>query len=381
MIMVKTGSTSIFGEEIHHSKSYRTLGLLNGILIGLALALGAWGVSAYTQASLPTRLPFTGFILAGILLLTISGTAGWLTSRFAKGWFTVLIWFLVAVLAVLIIGFEANYIRTLLIWLTDRRFWGLPVYSPPTGSSLPILIAGFFVFIVIGVLAFLQDYRLEGGHGRLGPNNRISFGALVYLCLPLPIVILAAFINNNIVGGANAPFAIDLVHEVIQTGRTYEGDLFQLSRERGINYNAIKGMQDMMSGNYTLGITGFDAASSAVIVTADFDNGAWVDCRVVNEQVGFCFDGSPPYTIGFASLITGDPLPEVCAGCVIRVDETWRSWLRARNDNFDSNPQMEKVVQWGTYTLMRAESPGGDYAVECWFRRSGVIELDSCSEQ
>jgi hypothetical protein len=117
-----------------------------------------------------------------------------------------------------------------------------------------------------------------------------------------------------------------------------------------------------------------------VIVTADFDNGAWIDCRVVNEQVGFCFDGSPPYTIGFASLITGDPLPEVCAGCIIRVDETWRSWLRARNDNFDSNPQMEKVVQWGTYTLMRAESPDGDYAVECWFQRLVVIELDSCSE-
>jgi hypothetical protein len=193
-------------------------------------------------------------------------------------------------------------------------------------------------------------------------------------------VALSGFITNDIISGANAPFAIQLVHKVIQTGRTYEGDLFQLSREEGLNYNAIRGVREMMSENYTLGITGFDTASATVLVTADFDNGAWIECRVVNEQVGFCSDASPPYTIGFASLITGEPLPEPCSGCIIRVEDSWRSWLAERKDALESNPQIEKVVQRGIYTLMRAESPSGEFGIECWFSRSGVIELESCSE-
>jgi hypothetical protein len=247
-------------------------------------------------------------------------------------------------------------------------------------SILSTLVGGFFVYLAFGFLAFVQDYRLEDVHSHLGPNKGLSFTAVLFLCLPLPFVVLAGFITNDIIGGANTSSAIEQVHEVIQTGRTYDGDLFQLSREQGINYNAIRGVRDMMSGNYTLSVSGYDAANVTVIVTADFDNGAWIECRVVNEQVGFCSDASLPYTTGFASLITGQSLPEVCAGCLIRINDAWRSWLTSRNDNLDSDPQIEKVVQRGTYTLMRAESPDGSYAIACWFRRSNVIELDNCTE-
>ncbi len=378
--MVEIGRSSIFGQEIHESRSYRSLGLLNGLMIGLALALGAWGISAYTELSLPTKVPVAGFLLAGLLVVVISGTAGWLTARLGNTLLTVLLWLLVAGLSVVIIGYETTYIRTFFIWLSDSRFWGLPVFPLSSGSVLPTLITGFFVFLALGVLAFLQDLRLEGVHGRLGPNERFSIGALISLSFPLPIVIFVGFITNNMVSAANAPFAIEQVHEVIQNGRTYEGDLFELSREKGINYNAIRGLQEMMSENYTLGISGFDPDNATIIVTAEFDNGAWIDCRVINEQVNFCFDASPPYTIGFSSLITGEPLPENCRTCNVQVDESWRSWLMARNDDLASNPQIEKVAQWGTYTLMQAESPDGDFGVECWFRRSGVIELESCSE-
>ncbi len=377
---LETERRSIFGEELHESSAYRTLGLLNGLLIGLALALGAWGIAAFTQASLPIKMPITGFILASVLVLALAGTAGFITARLGKGWLTVLLWLLTAVLATLVIGYETSHIRTLLVWIIDRQFWGFPVYPLPVGSLLPIILAGFFIMLVLGTLAFAQDYRLEGTHNRLGENKSLSLGAIVFLCLPMPIVILAGFITNDMLGGANAPFAIQLVHEVFQTGRTYDGDLFQLSIEQGINYDAIRGVRDMMSDNYTLGIAGFDAASSTVIVTAHFDNGAWIDCRVVNEQVGFCFDASPPYTTGFASLITGEELPDPCAGCIIRVTDTWRSWLRSRADQLENNLQMARISQEGTYTLMQAQSPDGSYTIECWFQRSNVVELVSCSE-
>jgi hypothetical protein len=287
---METDSNSIFGEDLYQSSSYRTMGLLNGLLIGLALALGTWGIAAFTEASLPIRMPFTGFVLAAVLVVILTGTAGWLSARYGNGWLTVISWLVTAGLIVLIIGYETSHIRTLLIWLTDRRFWGFSIYPLPVGSVLPIVIAGFFIMLVLGVLAFAQDYRLEGTYNRLGENGAFSISALIFLCLPLPFIMLAGFITNSMLGGATAPFAIQLVHEAIQTGRTYDGDLFELSREKGINYNAISGVRQMMSENYILSVAGYDANSSTVIVSADFDNGAWINCRVVNEQLGFCFD-------------------------------------------------------------------------------------------
>lgn len=377
---LETDRNSIFGEDLYQSSAYRMIGLVNGLLLGLALALGVWGVAGYTQASLPIRMPIAGFILAAVLVVIFTGSAGWLTARFGKGWFTVVAWLLTAGLIVLVIGYESSHIRTLLVWLVDRRFWGLSIYPLPVGSILPIIIAGFFIMLVLGVLAFAQDYRLEATYNRLDENKTLSFGALLFLCLPLPFVILAGHITNNMLGGATAPFAIQLVNEAIQTGRTYDGDLFELSLEQGVNYNALKGVRDMLSGEYTLGVVGFDAASSSVIVTADFDSGAWINCRVVNEQLGFCADAAPPYTIALASLITGEPLPENCFGCLIRVDQSWRDWLTERSVDFDNDPQIERVVQWGAYTLMGVQSPAGDYKVECWFKTSNVIELESCEE-
>jgi hypothetical protein len=377
---LETSDNSIFGEELNQSSTYRILGLVNGLLLGLALALGAWGISGYAQSSLPVRMPVTGFVLAAVLVLTFAGTAGWLTARLSKGWFTVVAWLVTAVLIALVIGYETSHIRTFLVWLADGRFRGLPIYPLPVGSLLPIVIAGFFIMLVLGVLAFAQDYRLEAAHSRLGARGGISFSTLLFLSLPLPIVILAGFITNNMVGGANATFAIQLVDEAFRTGRTYEGDLFELSLEQGVNYNAIKGVQDMMSANYTLGIAGFDAANSTVIVSADFDNGAWISCRVVNEQLGFCSDASPPYTIGFASLIAGQEIPEDCTGCRVRVSEQWQSWLSDRAARFGSNPQVEKVVQWGAYTLIRIQSSQGDYTAQCWFHTVNVIEVDKCEE-
>jgi hypothetical protein len=329
---------------------------------------------------LPTKIPITGIFLASLLVMVISGTVGWLTARLGNTLFTVFLWPVAAGLSVLIIGFETTYLRTFFIWLIDSRFWGLAVFPVSAGSFPATIITGFFVFLVLGVLAFVQELRLESVHSRLGPNKKFSLDALIFLCLPLPIVIIVGFITNNMISAANAPFAIEQVHEVIQTGRTYEGDLFELTREKGINYNAIRGLQEMMSENYTLGISGFDPDNATVIVTAEFDNGAWIDCRVVNEQINFCYDASPPYTLGFFSLITGEALPENCQGCSIQVDESWRDWLMERNEHFESNPQISKVAQWGTYTLMRAEAPDGDSAVECWFSRSGAIELESCTD-
>ena len=174
--------------------------------------------------------------------------------------------------------------------------------------------------------------------------------------------------------------AARLVHDAIQTGRTYEGDLFELGLRDGINYSAIRGVRDQMSPNYTLFLGESDPESSSTTIVAHFDNEAWINCRVIAGQLNFCYDASPPYTLGLASLITGEPIPEDCRNCLPRADEPLLAWLGAKGDNFRGQLQTLRLAQRGSHVLMRVESERSDYAIECWFEGISPVRATKCEE-
>jgi len=179
----------------------------------------------------------------------------------------------------------------------------------------------------------------------------------------------------------NAPLRVpvQLVHEAIQTGRTYDGNLFELSLEKGFNYNAISGVRDQMSANYALQIGESDLVETlTVFVVAHFDNGAWINCRILADQLSFCYDASPPYTQGLRLLITGEPSD--CANCNVRADATLREWLHARKDRLTGQPHFSRVAQYGSTVLMRAESPDGGYSIECRLHGISSTAVESCVE-
>ncbi len=147
------------------------------------------------------------------------------------------------------------------------------------------------------------------------------------MLLPLPLVLGVGFINDNVV---NRPLRVapQQVYEAIRTGRTYEGDLFALSLEKGVNYNAIKGVRELMGEKVSLSIGGSDGMSDTVFVVADFDNGAWITCRVVADQLSFCYDAKQPYLKGLAAVIATGQVPEDCPYCRFSASDELRAWLQ-----------------------------------------------------
>lgn len=358
-------------------KIYRKLGLLNGSFIGLALALGLWGWEAIVLAKVPVPLQYPSLILAALVLIVLYGLTGWLTGHLEKTGVVLLIWLITAVLSSFIIAYQPTSGRTLTIWLADRRFWGLPVYPFTIDSLAAPVLAGFFLILVLVFLAVLQNYRLEAVSREVTDNGRLQFRAWLLLVLPLPILIGVGVITRDIVGDPSAQ-AVQLVHKAIQRGRTYEGDLFALGLREGLNYAAIQGVHQQMSAQYTLGIGGLDTAAATTYVSAHFDNGAWINCRIINEYLSYCYDAAPPYTVGLTSLITGEEPPESCLACLPRVSEKWRTWLAEKGGHFHDPPQIHRLAQWGGYVLMRAET--ADYALECWFSGISPVQLDRCEK-
>jgi len=350
------------------------------LLIGLALALGAWAPNAISLSTSHVRLLYPSLLLGCLTLLLLGGLGGWVVAWLGNAFAGGVVWALVAGLMTLVIGHLPYEGRNLTVWLADRRFWGLPIYPFSSPAQSWLAMAGFFIVLLLAILGLLQDYRLEGIGPGINTGGRLDSRAWFSLILPLPLVLGVGLVADDLV---NSPLRVapKLVHEAIRTGRTYPGDLFELSLERGVNYNAISGVRDQMSENYSLLIGEVNlGVASTIFVVAHFDNGAWINCRVVAGQLSRCYDASPPYQQGFSALLTTGETPEDCLLCRVKVSGEQHAWLLARSENFTGSPRLTRLAQWGSYVLMRAESPGSDYAVECLFNGISPVRLEHCQE-
>jgi hypothetical protein len=363
--------------QVYQRPGYRKLGLLNGLLIGLAMVMGAWGPEAWKLWRLPMPLAYGGLVIASLILLLLYGFTGWLTSRLANAWITVISWALVGIIASLFVGYQPTVGRTMAVWLVDRRFWGIPVYPAINGGHWAVMLGGIFIILIFVVLALLQGQRLDSAQHELKKNTRLSARAWLILLIPLPLVAVAGWATASMPINPSAT-AANVVLDAITTTWDYEGDLVELGLQRGSNYGAVRAVQDQMSGEFTLNIGQIDPASSIALILAEFDNGAWITCRVINDQLSHCYDATPPYTIGLASLITGEPVPEECRRCPLHVKDETADWLRQQRDLLGDNPKIERLAQWGGYVLMGVTSETGDKALECMFNSMSPVELDRC---
>jgi hypothetical protein len=342
----------------------------NGFLIGVGALLGLWGLQVYALRSLPLAQKYTSVILAAVLVLVLCGFVGWLTARLRQTAVSVLLWLGTAVLITLIATYQPYQINSLAAWLADARFWGLPIYTFAQDFTLLVffgsLLASLFSMIVFVLFAIFQDLRLQSINQERGGNGRLNRHAWMKLLLPIPLFILIGYITATITAN-NAWQSIPLVDRVIHTAREYEGDLFALGLEDGINYTAVDSVSDQLTGNYTLARGTVDPQSSTTIVVIDFDSGAWINCRLLNNQLNYCYDASLPYTIGLESLITGKPVVEDCRGCTPGVDAEWANWLAEKGSELGAAPVISRVGQQGDYVIMRVESQDGTRAIQCWF--------------
>lgn len=108
--MAETRSTDPFtvdlsGTETRRRPAYRRLGLLNGLLIGLALGAGAWGYEMFRVTQLPVTSYMPSLWLAVGTIVLLCGFVGWLTARISLTIVSIVLWGLVAVASMLIMGY------------------------------------------------------------------------------------------------------------------------------------------------------------------------------------------------------------------------------------------------------------------------------------
>jgi hypothetical protein len=352
------------------------LGFYNGLLIGLGLAVGLWVLDVIYLGLEPVLWFYPTLGLGVTALALIGGAGGWLTARFDSPLAGGLIGLVAAVMATWVVVHLPFDVRTVVVWLLDSRFWGLPIY--PGSQGIENVLAGFFPTLLFMLLGVFQQYRLEGVFGALTTGNRLTPRAGLLLGWPVVLAIAAGLITDDLVNERlRAP--VQTVASVIRTVRAYEGDLFALSLERGVNYNALKGVRDQIGEDYTLQLSEVIAYGDLAVVTAHFESGAWINCNLLAFNLSHCYDATPPYTRGLAAALTGADISD-CKACTIRFTPEAEAWLASAARPAEQL-QITYLAQAGGYVWMRAEWPARGQAVACLFRGTQPIYLERCQTE
>ncbi|MEZ4594063.1 MAG: hypothetical protein R3D55_23420 [Chloroflexota bacterium] len=373
-------------QEVDHEKSatFHWLGLVQGLLIGLAIALGFWLPKLVVWGSLPVWFPYGGVIVSSIAVLLLGGVTGWLTSYISRPLLVVPVWLGTAVLICLSLGILPPIGQNWAVWLADDRFASLPVVQSPDHLFWwSFLIAGFLLLALLPLMAILQNSNLVRAHEELVNGRRLNSRAAFSLLLPALFAgLLGAFFPDLTTSAPRE--ALVITDQAIQRVRNFDGELFQLSLDTGFNYNALDGVRDQLDGPYTLLVNEVVDEWSSAMVTAHFESGAWVNCRVnITQQhatyFSFCFDASIPFTDGMNHLLYNNVPEESCRRCEVSADATWRSWLQERASLFDSPPVWARVAQYGRFVIIEAPT-NQNSNISCQLEGSEVITLMACEE-
>ncbi|MCA9988768.1 MAG: hypothetical protein KDE09_01350 [Anaerolineales bacterium] len=354
------------------------LGFLNGLLIGVAVALGIWGTELVALLGVPFAGRFVPVLLGLLTFGLLGAIIGWLTARLNKALVTILSWLALTGLWAYLAGHLPYRAYTWYAWLRAPEFWGTDIFPFAGAAWGALVVAGLLTHIVIIVLALLQEFRLEGLQATLGQNKRPGRRTWLLLLAPLPVVLLMT-LATHVTGGEQIWRAPYLVDHAIQVGRDYQGDLFELSRQEGVNYNAVASIRDQIGGRYTLHLGEILPEIATTVVVADFDNGAWIICRILAGNLNYCFDAAPIYFAETAAAIAGEP-PADCLNCTFRDSFDWRGWLHRRQDQLGANPTITRELMQGNFVWLRISSSESDYSVRCQFRGLNTIKLDWCQE-
>ena len=107
------------GHDIQLRHLSLKLGLRNGLLIGLALALGAWALDVAALSRAHAQFVYPSRLLGLLILLLLGSLGGWLATLPNNAFVAGLIWVAVAGLMTWMIGHLPYEGRSLIAWLAD----------------------------------------------------------------------------------------------------------------------------------------------------------------------------------------------------------------------------------------------------------------------
>jgi hypothetical protein len=262
-------------------RSKRIYGIWYGGSLGFLFALFTWGIDAYYLSQINSLDPWLKFAAGALLCTVAGGLTGWLAAKREKPLIALLIW--------IVFGFFLAWLVVTLPTVIFPRLLGLLepevqqylhyVYYPEFSTRIGVAFAWIIIFVAIAGL--LQLPLSEGAVFSTSILGRIA---------PILVGLVLVAIAGTIVDGLNNELLrtpIEELNVTIQYYNDHKGQQVDKTESRRFRQASLRVVQDLVTPDRKLIVSGYDAFLGEVNVLVKFDK-AWVECQVFYNQPVNC---------------------------------------------------------------------------------------------
>jgi hypothetical protein len=349
------------------------IGLAFGLLMGIALVLGAWGSDASEMGKASAYLPWMRLVLGAALVIPLSGFVGWLVGKLDSAVMGMLFWFLVAVVFSFWAGHIPYEISSWWIGILLPDYKGLLIYpfggSAETRLWLVLMVSG--VLLVIG--GALSTLIIDAAR-----TAALGLKQFLILLLGVPLFLVAGIFSDMMI---QRPLRQPLteVNDLIQFTLDHEGQTLDKQTLREMHVGAVRSISALLHEprQLALGDVDQDTLESARVFV-DFD-GNWARCWVIAGQPSFCQPSDELYGDGFRCL--WDAYVLEIDECDVKMQDPAREWFSAwqayPGDLGSLQPESRVTSQLGKITFLSVQI--GQDTFECRLSNIPGLVLDVCT--
>ncbi|MEW5870835.1 MAG: hypothetical protein AB1894_16295 [Chloroflexota bacterium] len=260
---------------------HQVLGLLYGLLSGLAFVTFAWGIDAFLLSRAAVVQPGSKLLLGVVLVLPAYTFAGWLSARLDKTWITVPVWTLIGLGGALLILWQP--IEGYLAFLSWRQPEMLRLLQYPFGlvRGSNLFVVGFFP-ILTSALAGLFALNLIEGAAR----SSLAARKVLLLCACIPLLGLGALAADQMVN-VHLRSPLLAVNDLLQVTAGLQAPTGNVPRLSQKSLQKLDAEDHFLGKDYQLLVRDFDeemAVVNVLVLMEDFN----ILCPVYDKMPGMC---------------------------------------------------------------------------------------------
>ncbi len=265
--------------SVYHKKL--RLGLLYGIIAGLAFAIFAFGIDAASLALAHSTYFWIKLFPALLICITSGGLVGWLTIHFGTHGKAILMWGLLAIMyAWLVIWLPLTYAPSVISKLDPglaRWFDFNPIQSLIQFRAFSLFIVGLAA-IICGLLEInLVQQALLASHG----SSAVVTLLVCALAFSLAGSATDQIINNNL----RQPVVV--LNDLIQYAIDNQGNDIPVQKARQMHLSVLDPLDGMISKPRQLTLISFDQDLGLMNTLINFE-GTLIKCSTVYAQPTVC---------------------------------------------------------------------------------------------
>ena len=263
------------------ARKKQRIGFFYGLVAGAVFSMTAWGIDAIQLAGAHVSFPFTKFFPALFICALTGGIVGWLSIRIGHWLASIILWVLLAVLAVwLVLWLPVEGSVQILRWLSPNLMhW---IEYPPIDRLGQFRVIGL---IVIGIPCLLcgivENNLVDQTLSAQGVGGWIAMLLVAALLLGAAGFAADELLNRHFRESAQA------LNQTLAFAAENQGKVVEKTLARRMRLSVVKQLGNLVTNPHEMTLIAYDPTLGQMDYLVDF-RGTWVRCKVIYAQPTQC---------------------------------------------------------------------------------------------